>query len=440
MPNSAQEKRVAIIGGGMAGLAAAWMLASRGMPVMLFESSANLGGRARRVEYKETLLDNGQHILLGAYAETLKLLTLSGVNEHEAFMRIPLQLSMQDLANKSTFSLQSCSKLPAPLHILFGLLTAKGLSVSNRLSAIKLMAWMKLNRFKLQSDMPLASFLQANNQPAIVIKNLWEPLCLAALNTPLTSASTQIFLNVLRDSFNHQKSDSDMLLPRVDLSALLCEPLAAYIAGHGGEIKTGETIKNILQNNAGFTVLSNNTNYDFSHVIIACAPHQLGNFGEDLIPVSQQVEQFHYQPITTVYLQYERNIKLPQTMIGLVGSLSQWVFDKGQIGAQHGLMAVVISAHVPFELSQDELAEKVIAELKQAFTQLQNPLWTKVITEKRATFSCDANLKRPTTATNIKNLYLAGDYVANEAFSSYPATIEGAVRSGLQAAVNVLAD
>jgi hydroxysqualene dehydroxylase len=444
MPEASKAKHVAIIGGGMAGLAAACLLASRGIPITLFEASANLGGRARRVDYKEIKLDNGQHILLGAYAETLNLLKLAGVQESQVFMRLPLQLSMLDLANKSTFSLKACSALPAPLHILFGLLSAKGLSFNSRLSAIKLMVWMKLNSFKLASDEPLANFLQAKNQSETLIKNLWEPLCLAALNTPLNLASTQIFLNVLRDSFDKKKADSDMLLPRVDLSALLAEPLAAYIAAHGGEIKTSHAVRKIQKNDSVFTVTCNDVDEHFNKVIIACAPHQLsnldGNLNADLSIISNQVAYFHYQPITTVYLQYLASTKLPQAMIGLVTSVSQWVFDKGQISDQDGLMAVVISAHAPLEITQDDLAAKVITELTMAFPQLDNPLWTKVITEKRATFSCDARLKRPISTTNIANLYLAGDYVAAESSTNnYPATIEGAVRSGLLAAAHILA-
>ena len=437
MPNALQTKQVAVIGAGMAGLAAAVKLAENNIKVTLLEAAPQLGGRARRVDYQDLKLDNGQHILLGAYSATLGLLKLAGVDESQALMRLPLTLSMINLANKSTFTLQACDALPAPLHILSGLLLAKGMHFSERLAAIKLMVWMKLSSFKLKQDEPLASFLQRKNQPEVVIKNLWEPLCLAALNTPLALASTQIFLNVLRDSFNKKKSDSNMLLPRVDLSSLISTPLADYIVQHGGEVKTGCTIKQIQQTEAGFSLNIDGTDADFSHVIIACAPHQLANIAvftrhsrESGKPFFAAQAVFSHQPITTVYLQYPKNTKLPQAMTGLVGSVSQWAFDRGQLCAQHGLLAVVISAHAPFEMSQEALADKVIAELKLAFPQLETPLWHKIITEKRATFSCNANLVRPIAQTNLANLYLAGDYIAGD----YPATIEGAVRSGIAVA------
>lgn len=414
-------KHVAVVGGGLAGLAAASILASRGISVTLFEAGNHLGGRARSVDYKDIKLDNGQHILLGAYKETLEILKLAGVNESPAMARLPLHLSMLDLSKKSTFSLKACRVLPAPLHILAGFLFAKGASLDERLSTIKLMVWMKANNFKLQQDETLAGFLQRKNQPEVFIKNLWEPLCLAALNTPLALASTQIFLNVLRDSFANKKTDSDLLLPKVDLGTLLAEPLASYIRQQGGEVKTNCAIKNITPTDAGFLL---NDEHAFSHVIIACAPHQLSQLNMNL---PNFAEHFHYQPITTIYLQYAENTKLPQAMTGLVGSLAQWVFDKGILCGQSGLMAVVISAHAPFEVPQEALAERVAEELKNAFPQLDKPLWHKVITEKRATFSCNVNLPRPASSTLYSNLFIAGDYT----YADYPATIEGAVRSGI---------
>jgi hydroxysqualene dehydroxylase len=414
-------KHVAVVGGGLSGLAAACILASRGISVSLFEAGNHLGGRARSVNYKDVKLDNGQHILLGAYKETLALLKLAGVHESKAMIRLPLQLSMLDLSKKSRFSFKACSALPAPLHILAGLLFAKGASLTERLSAIKLMVWIKVNHFKLLQDEPLAGFLQRKNQSETLIKNLWEPICLAALNTPLALASTQIFLNVLRDSFANKKTDSDLLLPKVDLGALLAEPLANYIQQYGGEVKTNCVIKSITPVETGFLLNDERT---FSHAIIACAPHQLSHLSINLPNFS---EHFHYQPITTIYLQYAENTKLPQAMTGLVGSLAQWVFDKGILCNQNGLMAVVISAHAPFDIPQEALAARIAEELKNTFPQLDKPLWHKVITEKRATFSCHVNLLRPASSTLYPNLFIAGDYT----YADYPATIEGAVRSGI---------
>ncbi|HSH72957.1 MAG TPA: hydroxysqualene dehydroxylase HpnE [Methylophilaceae bacterium] len=429
-----EQTHVAVIGGGCAGLAAVAALAEKGIAVTLFDASPQLGGRARGVNWKGQRLDNGQHILLGAYSETLRLLSLASVNIHAAILRLPLQLSVRDQFGKNQFNLTAFGKLPAPLHILAGLLNAKGLSWQERYAAIRLMAWLRINNFKLNKDIPLSQLFADKKQPARLVTLLWEPLCLAALNTPLKTASAQVFLNVLRDSFARTKSDSDMLLPRCDLSTLIAEPLSRYIEVKGGVIRHA-SVTDIVASNDGFDVLAdNNSNAHFSHVVLAVSPFRLSAITSQLPTLkaaTDMAEQLSYQPIYTVYLQYPEHIKLDLPMTGLTGGLSQWVFDRGQLCNQHGLLAVVISAEGPHQkLTQEALAIEVAKELSAAFPQLPQALWHKVIAEKRATFACEPNLARPAQHTAIKNLYLAGDYTAGD----YPATIEGAVRSGVQCA------
>jgi len=427
-------KHVAVIGGGCAGLAAATRLAEHGIAVTLFEASSTLGGRARRVQWKGQALDNGQHILLGAYSETLGLLRLAGEAEDKTLLRLPLQLATQH-----EFSLRTASCLPAPLHILAGLFTAKGLAIGERLAAIRFMAWLKLVDFKLVQDETLQSLLVRKAQPARIIKLLWEPLCLAALNTPLQMASAQIYLNVLRDSFSKSASDSDMLLPRCDLSTLITEPLAAYIAAKSGRVEIGTPINKVLQSGSGFLVETDDgTQTHFSRVIVAVSPFRLASLVGHLPKLAEAIslcEQFSYQPIYTIYLQYPKTIELPSPMIGFARGYGQWVFDRGRICGQHGLLAVVISAEgMHQELTQENLAEEVENELSRHFPQLPKPLWHKVIAEKRATFACTPNLQRPNQRTALQGLYLAGDYTAGD----YPATIEGAVRSGIQCANHMI--
>jgi hydroxysqualene dehydroxylase len=429
MPNAT----IAIIGGGMAGLAAAAKLTEQGRAVTLFEAAPALGGRARGLDYQDLRIDNGQHILLGAYHETLALLNLVGIEEANVIMRLPLALQVKDLHGASDFILQASPSLPAPLHILWGFLNAQGVSLKEKLSAISFMVTIKLKQFKLAKDQSLASLLQAHNQSPKFIQSLWEPLCLAALNTPLDQASAQVFLNVLRDSFAKQKHDADALLAKTDLSSLMSEPIASYLRKNGSLVYTNMSIESIEPYQAGYLLKSSDNTHLFSHVILACGPHQLKNFSSTLPKLAQLTAHFSYKPITTVYLQYEEKTQLPAPMIGAVNSLTQWVFDRGQICGQHGLIAVVISAHQPFEHTQSALAEQVAAELKQLFSHIEQPIWHKVITEKRATFSCDSGLIRPENKTTYPNLVIAGDYTA----SDYPATIEGAVRSGIHAA-NIL--
>ncbi len=423
---------VAIIGAGMAGLAAASRLASRGMAVTVFDSAKQLGGRARGVEYKGVKLDNGQHIMLGAYRETLALLETAGVDTARAFLRLPLQLHMQDIKQQRAISLQACSWLPAPLHILGGFLAAQGLSFGSKRAALRLMVWAQMHRFQLENDVSLTDFLIQRKQTPALIATIWEPLCLAALNTPLREASAQVFLNVLRDSFARKKSDSDMLLPRANLSALLAHPLAGWLSGQGAKF-IRQSVKRIEQSESGLNVSTDTQTYAFSHVIIACGPHQLRHIelpGE----IANTLPDFDYQPITTVYLQFGEGLQLPRPMTGLVNSVSQWVLDRGQMCGQKGLLAVVISAdNTAADMPNDARAEKVFAELQLAFPNLGKLHWHKVITEKFATFACKPGLARPAGHTSLPGLFLTGDYIEN----GYPATIEGAVRNGIACAEQI---
>ena len=421
---------IAIVGGGMAGLAAAAKLSQQGQSVTLFEAAPNLGGRARGIDYKGLRLDNGQHILLGAYHETLSLLALVGMKESAVLTRLPLRLQVKNLLRGADFILKANPLLPAPLHILYGLLTAQGVSLIEKLSAIRFMAKMRLNRFALKQDQSLVSLLAAHHQSPAFIQFLWEPLCLAALNTPLAQASAQIFLNVLRDSFAKKKQDADVLLANTDLSALISEPIASYLRKNGSIVETSTAIERITPTNDGYSLQTKTAQHQFERVILACGPHQLKNFAEKLPKLTVLTEHFTYQPITTVYLKYAEDITLPEPMIGIVNSVGQWAFDRGQIVGQKGLIAVVISAHAPFKQTQAVLAEQIAGELKQVFPHLAQPLWHKVITEKRATFSCDYALRKPENTTSYANLYIAGDYTKGD----YPATIEGAIRSGINTA------
>lgn len=427
-------KQVAVIGGGLAGLAAAATLASKGLSVTLYETSQTLGGRARGLPYQQLTLDNGQHILLGAYQATLQLLELAGVDERVAFTRLPLTLTVHNLKTTDYFQLKATPYLPAPLHILGGLISAHGLRLRDKFRAIQLLSWMKLRQFRLSQDEPLLALLTRKRQTETLMQSLWEPLCLAALNTPLALASAQVFLNVLKDSFAQQKNDADMLIARQDLSSTLSAPLAAYIIARGGKINTGTTVDSIAPSQQGYQLQTAGQTHAYSDIIIACGPHQLKNLTPFWPQFLNPVAHLNYQPITTVYLQYSAEARLPQPMLGMVNSVGQWVFDRGQLCDQAGLMAVVISAHGPWLDKQSNLADTVSAELAQLFPQLGNPLWHKVITEKRATFSCEAQLTRPTNNTAYPNVWLAGDYTAGD----YPATIEGAVRSGIEAANQLL--
>ena len=428
---------VAIIGGGVAGLAAACSLAERGIQTIVFEAGSQLGGRARSVgmEFNGQALqiDNGQHIMLGAYKQTLKLLETVGVNETLAFMRLPLSLALFDSSGKCAFKLTSPRFLPYPLNQLVGFLSCKGLTFDERLAVLKLMLALKKSVYRLNFDQPLSQFLAQKNQSQNVIKLLWEPLCLSALNTPIQLASSQVFLNVLKDTFS-SKSNSDLLLPKLDLSRILAQPMARYLQARQGQVRINYRVKAIKEAENGYLIETKNGKFEANHVIIATSPVRFRNFVAELPKlkaVVEATEAYQYQPIYTIYLQYDSDITLGKPMLGLTDTTSQWVFDRGILCGQKGLMAVIISAEGWHQhLEHDALALKIAEELRDAFPQLKKPLWHQVIAEKRATFSCNVNLPRPANSTLYPNLYLAGDYT----YADYPATIEGAVRSGVSAA------
>jgi squalene-associated FAD-dependent desaturase len=428
MENLGQQLKVGIVGGGYAGFAAAVELAQRGIHVSVFESAPQLGGRARGVTYRDTHLDNGQHLLLGCYRETLRLIELAGGNIRTDFLSMPMQLDLH-----REFSLRA-PRLPAPLHLLVGLLSAQGLSLTSRLGAIRFMVTLQRMQFRLDKDITVAELLTKHNQTAELIAKLWEPLCIAALNTPVARASAQVMLNVLRDSMTGSRSASDMLLPRIDFSSLFPDRAAAYVAMQGGVVRVSCRATALHPLEAGIQIVTSDGVVQFDYVICATSPSAAGNLLRPIAALADIVamlERIEYQPIFTAYLQYPPHVKLPCAMLGLRDRYAQWLFDKGAIAGQHGLLAVVISAEgLHQKFSHEELVQKIGAELRVELGIVEAPLWSKVIAEQRATFCCAPDLQRPSQSTAVPALLLAGDYTAG----AYPATLEGAVLSGLTCA------
>lgn len=417
---------VAIIGAGWAGLAAAVELAQANIKVTVFEAARHLGGRARAVEIEGKALDNGQHILLGAYRETLRLMRAVGADPERLLLRLALTI---DYPGK--FSLRA-PRLPAPWHLAAALFGARGPSWAERLAAVRFLAAMRAKAYRIAADLPVAALLAQHRQGGALARYLWEPLCVSALNTPAAAASAQTFLNVLRDGLDGARAASDLLIPRADLGSLFPLPAADYVRTHGGALRLGTPVRSLEKSAAGFTLDASAERY--SHVILAVAPHQLDALLDGdaaLAPVRRCVAAFDYEPIYTCYIQYPAQVSMPQAMTGFDGGSIQWVFDRGRLNGIHGLLAAVISARGAHQnTSQDALASCIHRELADYLPDLPAPLWSRVIAEKRATYSCRPGMARPENQTPVEHLYLAGDYTA----SDYPATLETAVRSGVHAA------
>jgi squalene-associated FAD-dependent desaturase len=424
-------KRVAVIGGGWAGMAAAVALAEKGLPVTVFEAARQLGGRARRADIHGLPLDNGPHLLLGAYRKSLGLMARVHAGP------LPLKRTPLRLDVPGHFRL-SLPRLPAPLHLAWGLLTARGLSWRERLAAARFVGWLRRRRFRLGQDTSVESLLRDHGQDSGLRRHLWEPLCLAALNTPIALASAQVFLHVLRDSLAAERAASDMLLPLTDFSALFPEPAAACVRRQGGEVRLSCPVRHIRRRDSGLVLATDDGEECFDQVVCAVPPQRLPALTADLpelAAIREMVADFRYQPIYSLYLQYPEDRCLPAPLIGLDGGPGQWVFDRGRTHGQKGLMAVVISGPGRHETLGPELLLAAVAEELAPLLGRRPPLWGKVVAEKRATFSCEAGVKRPPNATPLANFYLAGDYTEGD----YPATLEGAVRSGLACAARISA-
>jgi len=396
------RRRVAVVGAGYAGMAAAVTLAQQGNAVVVFESGPVPGGRARRVTIDGREVDNGQHILIGAYTELLRLMQLVGVPS-SALLRLPLELRYAD-----GFRLRG----------VLDLLISRRIPLRERVDALRFLISLKWNAFRLPEDITVSALLQHHGQDGVLGHYVWRPLCVSALNTPPEQASAQVFATVLRDSLAGPSGASDFLLPKVDLSRLFPEPAGAYLARNGGELRTGAPVRDLAT-----------LQTEFDAVVVAVGPHQLKALLPALAP------EYGYQPIYTCYLQYPENVRLGLAMLGFSDGLVQWAFDRAALTGERGLVACVMSAQGDHQqMAQDELAAACHRELAAAVPGLPDPLWTRVIAEKRATVACVPGIKKHPPRMNHKGLFLAGDYLDPD----YPPTLEAAVRSGVLAANRIM--
>ena len=427
---------VVIIGGGWAGIAAGVELAAHGVPVQLVESARVAGGRARTVQTRDLTVDNGQHLLIGAYSATLALLIRLGIAEHDVLLRMPLTL---DVRGPSSAPLHlAAPRLPAPLHLLVALLGARGIGWGDKLRAVKglprLMGWPG------GDDISVSQLLADFHQPSVLVEAVWEPLCIAALNVAPDQASARVFTRVLHDSFATTRAASDLLIPRRHLGDMIPQPGVRYIEKRGGEIRLGERALSIEARAMDrLTVYTDRDALDARDVIVATAPVAAGRLLSEFPETAASLDRLNAlgdEPIVTVYLQYPPRTRLQTPMIGLRDTLAQWIFDR-RVAGQPGLFAVVISARGPhMDMNNDQLGRTVVGELARLFPEFSAPQSVRVIREKRATFRClpDSDARRPANRTAQPGLWLAGDYTD----TGLPATLEGAVRSGLECAHAIL--
>jgi squalene-associated FAD-dependent desaturase len=397
--------RIAVVGGGWAGCAAAVTLADHGLPVTLIEQARVLGGRARRVDRGAAPVDNGQHLLLGAYRETLRLVArVHGKTPAQSlYARMPLALR--------PFGCQPHApdlmawRLPAPLHLAGAILGARGLDWRARRALTSRLFALKRQRFLVPADQDVAACFAG--VPKAAFDAVLAPLCIAALNTLPEEASAQIFANVLREAFFGRRAMSDFLLPMVDLSALFPEAAARHVEARGGLIRTGAAVRGLRSGNGRVVLTLAGQDEAFAAAIVAVGPHQLAS---TLDPEAARVPgcaralanlvAFRYESITTVYLAYEGPVAMRCRVERLDDAPGQWVFDRSAAlppgAGEQSLLSVVISAHGPHDdMDHATLASRVLAQLRCLAPNLPPLAWSRVIAERRATYACTPGLERP---------------------------------------------
>jgi len=444
---------IAVIGGGWAGCAAAVVLARAGLAVTIYEAAPILGGRARRVARDGLPLDNGQHLLLGAYSRVLELLAIVHGDASLAHLLTRRPLTLLPLAPAQTNALTLVRRRASgALGLATALLNAQGLTWRERCANLTWFLALKRARFARPAGETVADLLAP--LPARVAECLWAPLCLAALNTPTATASAQIFANVLRATFAGRTEASDFILPATDLAALFPEAAARYVSERGGEVRLGSHAQVIAADGHSATLGSEDGQRTVSAAIVAVGPHQLSNaLTPEMIASIPSLAAavaatlaLTYEPIVTVWIGLASPIALPAPIARLDDAPGQWIVDRPDIlarahpGAERPpiaqLLAVIISTHGPhMKLSHNELARRVVVQVRRLATGSAPCVWSQVVAEKRATYACTPQRARPAGSMLTPALFLAGDYVDAE----YPATLEAAVRSGIVAAETLLA-
>jgi squalene-associated FAD-dependent desaturase len=426
---------VAIIGAGWAGMAAAVEATRAGHAVTVFEASRQTGGRARALpgvmcNGQPITVDNGQHILIGAYTESLRLMRWVGVNPKTALLRLPMTLRFADGGGLRL------PRLPAPFNLLLGVLGARGWLWADKTALLKTAQQWRKDRFQCDASLSVAALCEG--LPQRILTELIEPLCVSALNTPPAQASAQVFLRVLGDALFGVPGGSHLLLPRVDLSALFPEAAARWLVRHGGHLALETRVNSVLAQGSQWRVQGQL----FDAAIFATTPTNAAltldatafaapeSIAKQIHAWRQTSRALQFEPIATVYA-WGAQARLSQPMVGLRSqpgaadgaAPAQFVFDRGQLGGPPGLLAFVASA------SRWDAATVQRQVLQQAQDQLGLRLQAvQTVAEKRATFACTPGLQRPPLQI-APSLLACGDYVEGP----YPATLEGAVRSAIAA-------
>jgi len=419
----APRPSVAVVGAGWAGLAAAIEATRAGAQVTLFEMAPAAGGRARDVAWHGRVFDNGSHICIGAYVETLRILETVGVDVAATFDRRPLTLV--DCTGNGL------RMRPGPPLRAFAIaaLTRRGWSWRERFALLAIASRWQRAGFRCDPSATVAALTVS--LPGAVRTEFIEPLCVAALNTPAAQASGSVFLRVLQAALAESAGGADLMLPRKPLGDVLPAPALRWLEGAGATLHLGHRVDRIDRDGDGWRLDGDL----FEAIVVAASAVEAARLVSPHAPTwAAQALALRHEPIATVYATSTGTV-LPEPLVALHADAerpAQFVFDLGQLGRERGLLAFVISGASAWV--ERGIAATETATLAQANRQLAGALRAPVVSvgtivEKRATFACVPDLARPPQRV-APGLVACGDYVDGP----FPATLEGAVRSGLAAA------
>ncbi|MFO0826433.1 MAG: hydroxysqualene dehydroxylase HpnE [Gemmataceae bacterium] len=433
--------RVAVIGGGLAGLACAAALAPRGFRVTVLESRMRLGGRAGSFADPATgqLVDACQHVSMGCCTNLAHFFETVGVSQ--CFAPQPRLHFITPDRRQSVFK---ADPWPAPFHLGRALFGAHYLTPAEKLRV----AWgfAALLRENPDADPPLMEWLLAHRQTRRTIDRFWGVVLVSALNETVDRLGLKYARKVFVDGFLRHRDGFVVHVPTVPLGRLYGEELRAWFSRHGVEVRENAGVKQLRIADCGSriesTLLREGSMFVADWFVLAVPFERVADLLPNELassPFFANIGNLAPSPITSIHLWFDREVMtLPHAV--LIDCLGHWVFNRGRQPNGEWYLQVVISASGSLrELGHDEVRRRIVAELGSMFPAVGRAtlLRSKVVTEHTATFSAVPGVDRwrPTQTTPVANLMLAGDYTA----TGWPATMEGAVRSGYLAAEAILA-
>ena len=438
---------VAVVGAGVAGLAAATALAEAGQRVLVLEARGNLGGRATAFKDRETgeLVDNGQHVLFGCYYETFTLLRRIGA---EANVRAQPALEVPFIGPSGERSVLKCPTGPSPLHLLGGVMRWGALPWSERLRVLRLAMPMLRARTALargegeSTPGTVSEWLTRYGQAGRIREWLWEPLAVAALNQSPAEAAAAHFVRVLALMFGPDPKGASIVLPVVPLDAMYAEPARRYIEARGGQVRTNALSRVRIEQGRVTAVEIRGEPIPVSRVVAAVPWFALESLlvgdTDPMAPILTAASAMASKSIVTVNLWYDRPV-MDEPFVGLPGREMQWVFDKRQaFGERASHLSLVASG--ADHLTGTDTARLVSLAAREVAGSIPGAkaatlVRGTVVRERRATFSLALDQpSRPGVTTPIAGLFLAGDWIE----TGLPGTIESAAVAGHQAAARLL--